>query len=233
MIPRRLFTTFVYDPKRGNPFQERHYATFFHCLESWYRLHPAWDIRVITLGNLYECGSDPWVEVRVKEGNFIAVSHWARLKWMLTLGGVYVDCDVESVKPFDPLLDTDFFCGRQGGDAFVNNAVMGAVPGHPLVQDYLHYTTTLPLNTTDWPNETGPRGITKLLRKDGWRPALNEAQHVKHRGQDVAVLGSRYFYPYHWTERFDPKCVTRETVAIHHWNSSWQPLPSAYGTVAP
>ena len=80
-VPRCLFTTMVFDPER-DPFQQKHYDTFYRCFQSWHRLMPDWDLRIVTLENVFEFGRDEWAEERLAEGNFIALSHWARLQWL-------------------------------------------------------------------------------------------------------------------------------------------------------
>lgn len=218
MIPKRIFTTMVFDPD-FNPFQQKHYDCFYHCFQSWHRLMPDYDIRIITLENLFDFGGeDDWIRDRLAQKDFIAVSHWARLQWLQIQGGFYVDLDIEAVRRFDALRDHIFFAGHEGGDAYCNNAIMGAQPGSIFVYKMQQYTRNFPLTHPEWPNETGPRMITRLLAQDyGW----DKQDRNTLLNDGIVVYNSKAFYPYFWNTSFTPACIEPETFAVHHWASSW------------
>ena len=223
VIPRRLITTWICDPLAGrDAYQEHHHATFYRCLESWHRLMPDYDIRIVSIQNILDYGTDDWIELMIETGNFIGASQWARVHWLDTLGGIYVDMDVEAVQRFDKVLNHHFFIGHEGGDAIANNAIMGSVPNHPFLtaqMAYLHtFRTPKQLRDKQFGNETGPRMTTRLLReKYGW----DESDRLQLLDDAVTVYPSPVFYPYFWTGTFSPDCVKPETISIHHWASSW------------
>jgi mannosyltransferase OCH1-like enzyme len=227
VIPKRIITTWICDPLTGrDAYREQHRQVFYRCLASWHRLMPDYDIRIVSFANILDYGCDPWVGRRLAEGNFIGASQWARVWWLLKLGGVYVDMDVEAVQRFDELRAHRFFVGHEGGDEIINNAIMGSEPGHPFLQEmleYLHqFTTPKALRDPQFGNETGPRMITKLAMARRW----NRRDEYQMLSEGVAVYPSPVFYPYFWKGKgFTPDCVTSDTIAIHHWASSWcQPL---------
>lgn len=130
-----------------------------------------------------------------------------------------MDIDIEALQRFDGLLNNGFFAGHEGGDHYANNAIMGAESGHHFISEMMEYTRSFPLTHPEWPNETGPRMITKLLLRYGWDSRMNALQTIApHR---ITIYPSKTFYPYFWKEKFTPECVTSETLAIHHWASSW------------
>jgi inositol phosphorylceramide mannosyltransferase catalytic subunit len=97
-------------PKRLGPY--RH---------SWLELNPGWELRFWTEDNLPRDLRRPEALERL------------RLELLWRFGGVYVDCDFECLRPIEPLIeDYDFFCAYQEPDR-VNNALIGAVPGHPIL----------------------------------------------------------------------------------------------------
>jgi hypothetical protein len=125
---------------------------------------------------------------------------------------------VEIVRPLDDLLDQPFFIGSEldGKAHYVNNAIFGCEPGHPLMQECLDYMRDFPLDHPEVENETGPRMFTNLMLKRGWKRDDSE-QTVG----DIHVYPRRYFYPYCWHEEFAPECITPDTHAIHHWAATW------------
>jgi mannosyltransferase OCH1-like enzyme len=51
-------------------------------------------------------------------------------------GGIYLDMDMEAVKPFDPLLNDEIMLGYVGGtvDSGIQAACFGAVKWHPHIK---------------------------------------------------------------------------------------------------
>ncbi len=105
--------------------------------ESWRRHHPGWELRLWGEDNLPPDLRRP--EVYDTERQPVERADILRLELIWRFGGVYLDTDFECLKPIGELLEgVDFFTGlmkRAGTSkpARVNNAIFGAVPGHPLL----------------------------------------------------------------------------------------------------
>lgn len=207
MIPKRIFTTWISEKPAPD--------IFYHCFESWHRLMPDYEIKILNLETVVK---DDYMKARLADKNYLMAGHWARLTELLTNGGIYVDIDIEAVKRWDDLLENDFFLGHEGKDNHANNAIMGSVAGSPFVKEMLEYTRTFPLSHPEHPNETGPRMVTKLLKAMGW-DGIDKDKMLGF----VKIYNSKRFYPYFWDEKFTPECVTPETYAIHRWCGSWLP----------
>lgn len=124
-------------------------------------------------------------------------------------GGVYVDTDVEGLRPFDDLLDGRPFAGWED-ERMICPTVMGGPAGHPALQELV---SDLPRWFRRYqghpPNrQTGPYYLTMRWR---WR-------------EDVRLLEPPAFYPVHWSEKrklggpYPP-----ESYAVHHWAAGWLP----------
>jgi len=78
-----------------------------------------------------------------QETNPGAKSSLARIEILNLFGGFYVDCDSECVRPelLERLLKSYTFVGGiapvSDGVIYLNSAAIGAVAGHPILQDYL------------------------------------------------------------------------------------------------
>jgi hypothetical protein len=203
-IPRIIYTTWI--SERPIP------ARFAACMRSWSRLLPGY--RVVVLG-LSDVVSSPWTDAALAmpraEDRGVALSDYMRCVALLKTGGIYLDADVEVIRPLDPLLGDRFFIGAEDG-SWIGSAVLGAVRGHPLLQ--------AAMDVMDGPErrdgDQGPRIFTRLLQARGWQP-----RNADVLVGDVHVYGSERFYPYHWDETYTPECVTPETFAIHRWAFTW------------
>ena len=171
-------------------------------------LHPDWELRT------HRDPLDPaeWPLTAPhwsKAANGAQFADMIRLEALLRWGGVYVDQDVEPLRPLDPLLAVPMFAAWED-ERCVPNAVMGAVPGHPAVRACLdEMLARLPGET--W--QAGPGVLTDLLPG---RP-------------DVLLLPPGAFYPVHYRDpdrdakMDDPALAKRNPWAfvLHRYWGSW------------
>ena len=137
-----------------------------------------------------------------------------RYELMARFGGVYVDFDMEPVKPLDHLLNRRAFLGRiqptfqQIVVQEIEIAVIGSEPGNPF---WKHVIRALPAWAEQYKHvgsvatRTGPQFVQRLL--NSWNGPL-----------PLDLLPANYFYPFRWCE---PKQIRPESYAIHHWWGSW------------
>lgn len=144
-----------------------------------------------------------------KKKQWAFIADYIRLKVLLQQGGIYLDTDVEVVKPFDDLMHHSFFVGEESTGR-VCNAVLGAMPGHPFVAECIRQMESRWESGRSF--KIGPEILAAALRVQKF---------------DTVVLPYEYFYPYN---PYDPTrevgvlmygSITSNTYAIHHWNKSW------------
>jgi mannosyltransferase OCH1-like enzyme len=177
-------------------------------IASWAAVHPDWTVKVwgdndfgwLANQDLYDRAGSHTSSV----GQFR--SDVARLEILHRFGGVYVDCDFEALQPIDDLCDVPAFAAWEADGVWVNNALMGSVPGHPLWSELI---AALPGNVDRCagkrPNVmTGPQFITP---------------HIVER-PDVALYPSAWFYPYLWSELHRQGEEFPEARAVHHWDNA-------------
>jgi hypothetical protein len=207
-IPRIIYYTWV----NPDPLPER----FQKYIDGWKVLMPDYQIKEICLANIVRT---PFVEEAIRRGKYSVAGHYGRCERLFVTGGIYFDIDVEAVKRFDDLLGAGFFAGCEAPHR-VNNAVMGSVPGHKLLEECLYHMDNFDF---DRPGplgleiETGPELFTKILKEWGWK----ERNSTQFMAREVTVFNSRYFYPYYFDKKYYPGCVDKETYAVHHWAKTW------------
>jgi mannosyltransferase OCH1-like enzyme len=179
--------------------------------ESWERHCPGWEIRTWRDWNLPPLAN---------QDAFDAARHpaqkadLARFELLLRFGGVYVDTDVESLKPIEPLLDgIDCFAAAEDR-MWIGTAVMGAVPRHPFIARLVERAPrSIAENPGMPPNrQTGPWFVTTQLSK--YR-TVDKDRHP------VVVFPPELFYPYHFSQPERRYEYFPDAIAVHHWSASW------------
>lgn len=131
------------------------------------------------------------------------------------LGGMYVDCDFECLKPFDDLFNRyDFFTGIQPFDTNCEQlgaALFAAKPQHPILQ---HAIETIKDDRQYVPIviKTGPIHFTR-----SFIAAAGSCNNI-----DIAFPAS-FFYPCGYNQRGQDRYMwlRSESYAVHHWAGSW------------
>lgn len=212
MIPRRIH----YCSFGGKPLT----ALGARCLESWRRRLPDWSVKEWNESN--SPLDVPYCRAALSARKWSRLANYVRLHALREEGGVYLDTDVEILRALDPLLDAGCFLAFQQEmehEDWVNNAVLGAVAGHPFLARCM--AVTVEAFERDGVFLRSPTVTTAVLRDMGLR------RYGRQRFGDVVVLPRETFYPYPWYSRFTPECVTADTYGIHHWETSWHVGPVA------
>lgn len=164
-----------------------------------------------------------------RSANWGEKSDIARYELLYRLGGVYVDTDVQCLKPINPLVDrcdVSMFVGRECWNKNENkfiygNAVIGSAPGHCAMKDvvkslYWEIKRSYEENIgTIWKivKGSGPHFLTKILD----------------RHSDVTVFSNEVFYPGFDTETVryysgrlaDLTKISPNSYLFHHWDNTW------------
>lgn len=78
------------------------------CMQTWKTILPdykwiKWDL------SRFDINSSVWVREAFENKKYAFAADYIRLYAIFTMGGVYMDMDVEVLKPFDKFLENDFF----------------------------------------------------------------------------------------------------------------------------
>jgi len=117
-------------------------AKMRRCRASWRRHLPGyayalWDWRRVEACRA-ESGFDfAWVRHWYERKNYAFAADYLRLWALWREGGIYLDVDVEVLKPFDALLARGLLLGEEGGTGDVEAAVIGAEKGSAAIRAVL------------------------------------------------------------------------------------------------
>ena len=164
---------------------------------TWQRRHPGWELRLWTEENLPDDLERKEIYELLRRP--AERSDMLRLELLHRHGGVYVDADFECRRSIEALVDgVDFFCAYIDPGR-VNNALIGSVPGHGLLERGIH---ELRPRTTFGPVDkegTGPLFFNRLVSGD----------------PGVTIFAEELFYPRTPTE-------AEGAYAVHHAARSWK-----------
>jgi mannosyltransferase OCH1-like enzyme len=143
---------------------------FLPYRQSWLDLNPGWELKLWTDDTFPEPEelrrpeAAEWLRAPWERGDIF------RLEILWREGGVHVDTDFECKKPIEPLIeDAELFIGLRKPDK-TNGALMGSVPGHPLLLHGLDairprqkYGMRMGAGYDNVKDETGPQFLDNLL----------------------------------------------------------------------
>lgn len=185
------------------------------CLQSWKKFCPDYQILEWNEDNFDISTAPLYVRQAYEAGRWAFVTDYVRLRGLTELGGIYMDTDVEVIRPLDPFLEQKAFAGFEHVER-VQTGLLACEKGFPLFLDFLRYydnaTFLRPDGTVD--TTTNVEVLTNLCRQRGL--VLNDRFQVV---EGLAIYPREVFCPVD----FDTKKLkkTRKTVTIHWFSGSW------------
>lgn len=135
-IPKIIHQIWV-GPKLPPPY-------FAEFQEKILRLHPGWEYHLWSEAELEELHLDNWDLVK-KSTNYAEMSDIIRADLLDRFGGVYLDIDIDVLRPLDELHEKyDFYAGMEHphkiattpNHVWVGISIMASRPGHPIMKNW-------------------------------------------------------------------------------------------------
>lgn len=206
MIPQTIHYCWFGRGERG--------ALLERCMATWQKVMP--DYRLKEWNETNSPLDNSYAQAAYQQKEWSRLSNYIRLHALHQEGGIYLDTDVEVVRPFTPLLHHKCFLGFQQEAEetdWINNAVMGAETGQPFLLRCMEMT--FKKFEEEGVFYRSPAVNTAVLKEMGLRAyGLQEID-------GVTLYPADYFYPYPWWGKFSPECITENTYCVHHWAGSW------------
>ena len=182
------------------------------------RLMPDYEIKVWTEEN-FDFSDCPYAVEAYERKKFGFVSDYIRVAVLEQYGGIYLDTDVEVLCPFNALLGEEFFTGFEN-DAYVQTAVLGSIPHHPLVQTLLNFYRSRSFLKKGKPELIpNPLYFTFFLRRDYGLRLKSEFQRLEGRAGSVTAYDRSCFAPVDFTTGKEKRGDF--TFAAHRFANSW------------
>jgi mannosyltransferase OCH1-like enzyme len=186
------------------------------CIESWHKYLPGYTLKLWNEDS-FDINTVPYVKEAYEARKFAFVTDYIRLYALYHEGGIYMDTDVEVLKPLDDLLDLPAFSGYES-NKFSNfpTGLMASAAGGVWVKEQLDYYTDrhflLPDGSLDMTTNTVT--ISRIMKENGFE-LTGEYQLYKN---DMHCFPSDYFCPMTSTRVLK---LTKNSYCIHHFAGSW------------
>ena len=206
MIPKRIH--YCWFGKSEKP------KLALRCIESWKKYCPDYELVEWNEDN-FDTKYNSYVKQAYDYKKYAFVSDYVRLFAMYNFGGIYMDTDVEVVKPLDEFLMQQAFSGFELPE-YVPTGIMGCHKGLVLFEEFLNYYSDK-MFIDDHGNldmTTNTSIITKILENYGLKKD-NSYQVI----QELALYPRDYFCPY--DDATGELLRTQNTHAVHWFSKSW------------
>ena len=198
------------------------------CIESWKKYCPDYKIIQWNEDN-YNINKNQYMADAYKERKWAFVSDYARLDVVNQYGGIYMDTDVELIKPLDKFLTKKMFCGWEERDKHYvlknpqyENSVnfglgYGSEKDNPISKDILEFYKHISFYNDDGSLNliACPHYQTEVMKKYGLDDTIRSYQEILY----ATVYPEDYFSPKSITT--GKIILTDNTVSIHHFSMSW------------
>ena len=194
----------------GNAMKPIHHK----CLESWRKFCPDYEI-VEWNENNFDVHQNQYISEAYQSKKWAFVSDYTRLDVLYRFGGIYLDTDVELLRPIDDFLYETGFCGSDF-PGITATGVIGAAQNHETIRKlrdaYAAEKFIKPDGSFDMTANT--MRLTNFLMQHGFI-VENKPQRIC----DITIYPTDVFSPTHvshWYEYFSDK-----TYAVHYFDWSW------------
>ena len=194
----------------GNPLPELAQK----CIESWKKYCPDYEIKRWDETN-FDLNYNNYVREAYEAKKWAFVTDVVRLYALVTYGGIYMDTDVEVLKPLDELLQYDSVSGFEA-EKRIPTGLMASKKGQELFVEMLHNYDDSHFIRPDgtYDTTTNVTRITDTCLKYGL-VLNNEKQTVN----GFTLLPKDYLCPK--DSETKEMCITENTLTIHHFDGSW------------
>ncbi len=187
------------------------------CIASWKKYMPDWEIREWNEEN-YDVRKNDYIEKAYEEKKWAFVVDYARFDILNQYGGVFLDTDVELLRPIpEEILENEAFTGFENPGRVNPGLVYGSVPEQKIVKEIMaEYENKTFGNRIEGRTENIVDVVSGILLKNGLM-VNGEFQMA----EKVAIYPRDYFCCFNFeTQAFE---TTENTVSVHHYFASWTP----------
>jgi hypothetical protein len=212
MIPKIIHYCWL---SPGDPFPDK----IRRCMETWKKL-AGWEFMLWDTSR-FDINSVLWVKQADELELYAFASDYIRHYAVYTRGGIYLDTDIEIIKPFDELLYKDLLLGAVDSKV-IEAGCFGAEKGHPYIKKCMEYYESRPF--------FDPKHLPEIIKRDRSkrmnfiRPILAPSLMENVLSESFADAGYYIYSGDYFTARnlvTGEVVITENTFAVHHFASAY------------
>ena len=185
------------------------------CIASWKKFCPDYEIMEWSEDNFDLTAAPNYVRQAYEAGRWAFVTDYVRLVALVNMGGVYMDTDVEVVKPLDPYLAHEAFAGFES-EKGVQTGLLACEKDFPLFREFMaYYDTASFLREDGTPDVTTNVEILTGLCLQRGMVCNDRLQEI----EGLTLYPREVFCPVDYDTKRLKK--TRKTVTVHWFSGSW------------
>ncbi len=202
-----------------------HYCWFGHnplpdlaikCIDSWKKYCPDYEIVEWNEDN-FNLKCNTYIKEAYEAKKWAFITDYVRLFVLYNYGGIYMDTDVELVKPIDDFLSLDSFSGFESSNA-IPTGIMASCKKQKIFKEFLNY-----YNNRHFIKEDGTYDLTTNVVTIT-NICLEKGLIINNKYQKIdgfVLFPNDYFCPKDYLT--GDIIMTNNTHAIHHFSGSWIP----------
>ena len=207
MIPKKIHYCWLGE----NPLPE----SAKKCIKSWKKHCP--DYEIIEWNEMnYDFTKNRYMREAFEAKKWGFVPDYARLDIIYQHGGIYLDTDVELVRPYEDLLQYEGFAGFESAQYVALGLGFGAEAGNSIIKKLLDsYESLTFLN---------PDGSLNMIASPKLNTDVLVCEGLVLDGSMQVINGFGFLPPeYLCPKSFDDGIIrkTKNTYSIHHFDASW------------
>lgn len=188
-------------------------------ITEWHKVLPEYQIIEWNEDNFDIC-INKYVEEAYQAKKYAFVSDYARLFALYNHGGIYLDTDVEVLKPFDDLLEKDVVLGFEE-KGYIATSTICARQKSSFIQEFmaLYHKKSFILADGKFDMTTNVTKITSLLKPYGLVENELPQKLTINDSESITILDRIKFSPYDYLNLVNH--ADKSTYAVHHFGATW------------
>lgn len=191
----------------GNPLPK----SAVKCISSWKKYCSNYEIIEWNESN-FDTNCNAYCAEMVRRGKWAFLTDYVRLKVIYEQGGIYLDTDVQVIRPLDELVAKGPYMGFENTGRVATGLGFAAEAGNLLIRENMEYYEKL----TDFSElKSCPYITTEILQHYGLTEDTTHIQLI----EGITIYPEEYLCPKN--ERTGLTTVTKNTYSIHQFDASW------------
>lgn len=187
------------------------------CMDSWKKICPDYEIIEWNEENI-DINANQYAKEAYEKKKYAFVADYARMYVLYNEGGIYLDTDVELLRPLDVFLNEKAFSGFESNNK-VTTGLIASEKNNEWINDLFHMYDDISFldEKGNMDLTTNVERVTKLSHEKYGLEEKSKYQSLK--DGTVVFYPSDYFSPKDWyTDNIN---LTENSYAIHHFSASW------------